>query len=311
MLTRRSLGWPITLGVVMILLLVALTVGWVVISVVGAQMTKAAGYWWATLAVGTTFLTLVLVGVIAYLVLTIKEIRLNQRQSNFIDSVTHELKSPLASLKLYVQTLSRHSVTEAQQSDFHRFMLEDLERLDSLINHMLDTARLNQAPLSDEAVDVELSSLLHRCTATACGHYRLPPETVTFDVMPSVVRAQPMDVEIVFRNLIDNALKYSGEHPQVTVQSWVTGGGTVVTRIIDNGPGIPANLRRKIFGRFFRIGSELERSKTGTGLGLFIVRTLVKRLRGKIHVRDRADETGSVFEVELPGHAIPAQQSAA
>lgn len=311
MLIRRSLGWPITLGVIMIVLLVALTVGWVIIVVFAAHLTSSAGYWWAILAVGTTFLALVLVGVVLYLLLSIKEIRLNQRQSNFVDSVTHELKSPLASLKLYVQTLSRHNVTTEQQVDFHRFMLEDLERLDSLINHMLDTARLNQAPLADETVDVELSEVLRNCAKTAAMHYRLPEDTITLELEPAIVRATPMDVEIVFRNLIDNALKYSGDRPEVTVQSWVAGSGTIVTRIIDNGPGIPANLRRKIFGRFFRLGSELERSKPGTGLGLFIVRTLVKRLRGDVHVRGRGSQSGSVFEVELPGHALAAQQSAA
>ncbi|HEY4313063.1 MAG TPA: HAMP domain-containing sensor histidine kinase [Pirellulales bacterium] len=311
MLTRRSLGWPITLGVVMIVLLVALTVGWVLVVVVAANRASASGYWWAILAVGTTFLALVLVGVVLYLLISIKEIRLNQRQSNFIDSVTHELKSPLASLKLYVQTLSRRNVTEAQQADFHRFMLDDLQRLDSLINHMLDTARLNQAPPADETIDVELADVLRGCAKTACMHYRLPDETITLDVQPALVRGQPIDVEIVFRNLIDNALKYSGDTPEVLVQSWVAGGGTVVTRIIDNGPGIPINMRRKIFGRFFRIGSELERSKTGTGLGLFIVRTLVKRMRGKVNVRGRGTLRGSVFEVELPGHEAVPQQSAA
>ena len=311
MLTRRSLGWPITLGVVMIVLLVALTIGWVLVVVVAANRTSSSGYWWAILAVGTTFLGLVLVGVVLYLLISIKEIRLNQRQSNFIDSVTHELKSPLASLKLCVQTLARRNVTEAQQADFHRFMLEDLERLDSLINHMLDTARLNLAPLADETVDVELSNVLRSCAKTACTHYRLVDEAIKLELTPAVVRAQPIDVEIVFRNLIDNALKYSGESPEVTVQSWVAGGGTVVTRIIDNGPGIPINLRQKIFGRFFRIGSELERSKTGTGLGLFIVRTLVKRMRGKVTVRGRGGQSGSVFEVELPGHEVVQEQSAA
>ncbi|HEY1599612.1 MAG TPA: HAMP domain-containing sensor histidine kinase [Pirellulales bacterium] len=311
MLTRRSLGWPITLGVVMIVLLVALTVGWILVVVVAATRTSASGYWWAILAVGTTFLALVLVGVVLYLLLSIKEIRLNQRQSNFIDSVTHELKSPLASLKLYVQTLSRRNVTEEQRVDFHRFMLDDLERLDSLINHMLDTARLNLAPPTDETADVELSSVLERCATTACLHYRLADDTVKLELTPAVVLAPPMDVEVVFRNLIDNAIKYSGEKPEVIVQSWVAGGGNVVTRIIDNGPGIPINMRQKIFGRFFRMGSELERSKPGTGLGLFIVRTLVKRMRGKINVRSRGGQSGSVFEVELPGRELTPQQSAA
>src|SRR5688572_13873177 len=154
MLERRSLGWPITLGVVMIVLLVVLTVGWVVVT----------GYngWWAILAVGTTLLVLVLVGVVMYLSLTIKEIRLNQRQSNFMDSVTHELKSPIASLKLYLQTLTRRQVSEQEQADFHRFMLEDLDRLDRLINHMLDAARLDQRPVEQDLEDVELSALLQR-----------------------------------------------------------------------------------------------------------------------------------------------------
>ncbi len=121
-------GWPITLGVIMILLVVALIVGWVTVTVIGTE--RSAAYW-ALLAVGTTFLVLVLVGVVLYLLISVKEIRLNRRQSNFIDSVTHELKSPIASLKLYLQTLSRRNVDEQRQADFYRFMLEDVDRLDT------------------------------------------------------------------------------------------------------------------------------------------------------------------------------------
>ena len=120
MLRRSSLGWPITLAVVMIVLVVLLTVGWIVVTVIGALHTSSPGLYWAVLAVGTTFLVLVLVGTILYLLLTIKEIRLNQRQSNFVDAVTHELKSPIASLKLALQTLDRRKLSEQQQADFHR-----------------------------------------------------------------------------------------------------------------------------------------------------------------------------------------------
>src|SRR4029078_5768685 len=146
MFRRRSLGWPITLGVVMIVLLVALVIGWVILAVRAAQENTN---WYAVLAVGATFFGLMIAGVVMYLTISVKEINLNQRQSNFIDSVTHELKSPLASLKLYLQTLSRRQVSEAQQADFHRFMLDDLDRLDALINHMLDAARVEQAPADD------------------------------------------------------------------------------------------------------------------------------------------------------------------
>ncbi|HUY31206.1 MAG TPA: HAMP domain-containing sensor histidine kinase [Pirellulales bacterium] len=294
----RSLGWPITLGVVLIVLLVALMIGWVVLSIQEGT--------WGLLTVGTIFLVLVLVGVVLYLTIAVTQISLNQRQSNFIDSVTHELKSPIASLKLYLQTLSRRNVPEAQQADFYRFMLADLDRLDTLINHMLDAARLDQIPLDGELLDLELAPILESCALTVCLRYRIPAETVSLDLAPTVVRGRPIDIEMVFRNLIDNAVKYSGTQAKIGVESWANIRGMVVTRVSDNGPGIPAKLRRKIFGRFVRLGNELERAQTGTGLGLFIVRTLVKRMRGKITVRGRGPRPGTVFEVELPGHALPA-----
>jgi len=305
MFRRRSLGWPITLGVVMIVLLVALTIGWVLMAVEAA---RRDGYWYGVLAVGTTFLCLMIVGVVLYLLISIKEINLNKRQSNFIDSVTHELKSPLASLKLYVQTLSRRQVSEQQQADFHRFMLDDLDRLDALINHMLDAARVEQALAdSDDGIaDVELSTVLRDCAEAACRRHRASPDTVAFDLRPAMIRARPIDVEMIFRNLIDNAIKYGGRPPEVSVEMWPDGRGRVITRVSDNGPGIPMNLRRKIFGRFVRLGSELERQQTGTGLGLFIVRTLVKRWKGKVYVFGRGSQSGTIFEVDLPGDPVAA-----
>lgn len=295
MLQRRSLGWPITLGVVMILLVVVLTVGWVVVT--------AYNRWWAILAVGTTLLGLVLAGVVMYLLLTIKEIRLNQRQSNFMDSVTHELKSPIASLKLYLQTLTRRQVSEDEQADFHRFMLEDLDRLDRLINHMLDAARLNQKPVDRDTQEIELSELLTQVIESLCLQHRVASSSVRLIATPAIVRGRPLDVEILLRNLIDNAIKYSGERPEVEVVCHPLGVEQVLLRISDNGPGIPAGLRRNIFGRFVRLGNELERSQQGTGLGLFIVRNVVHRMRGKVSVRSRNAQPGTTFEVILPGKA--------
>ncbi len=302
MLRSRSFGWPITLGTIMIVLLVALIVGWVLLAVAASNY---AAYWWAVLALGTTFLVLVLVGVVLYLWMSVKEIALNRRQSNFIDSVTHEFKSPVASLKLYLQTLSRRPLSEAQQADFFRHMLEDVERLDSLINHLLDAARLDKPADADELAEVELAGVLRRCAASVSQRYSLPGGAITIDAAPAILQARPMDVEIVFRNLIDNAVKYSMPTPQVNIESWVDGRGHAITRVIDNGPGIPLKFRRKIFSRFVRLGNELERKQTGTGLGLFIVRTLVRRMRGYVQIRSRLGKTGTVFEVELPGQPGP------
>jgi two-component system phosphate regulon sensor histidine kinase PhoR len=302
---RTSYGWPITLAVVMIVLVLALLIGWVILAV----EVENTGLFWTLLVLGTSFLMLVLVGVVLYLLISIKGIRLSQRQSNFIDSVSHELKSPIASLKLYLQTLSRRTVTEEQQANFYRFMLEDVQRLDTLINHMLDAARLDQQPVDTDLVDVELSSMLVSCAETVCLRYHLPLETIRVTSSESIVRARPIDVEILFRNLMDNAIKYGGSPPEVLVDSQFAGADKIVTRITDNGRGIPVKLRWKIFGRFVRLGSELERSQTGTGLGLFIVRTLVKRMHGKVTVRDRAQASGTVFEVELPARRPAGGQS--
>lgn len=299
---RRSLHLPITLAVVMIVLLVVLTVGWVLLTVFGAPAnTRFAGLNWTLLSVGTAFIAILLVGVVMYLALSIKAINLNRRQSNFIHSVTHELKSPIASMKLCLQTLNRRQVNREEQASFYQFMLDDLDRLDHLITQVLEAGRLDTAPTDGEVEVVVMADLLSECVNTICLRYRVPLSTVSLDVEPSVVRARRLELEMIFRNLIDNAIKYAGPEPRVEVVLKLRSNGNVVTRIADNGKGIPQKLRRRIFGRFVRLGPELEREKPGTGLGLHIVRTLVRRLGGHVRVRDSASGPGAVFEVELPG----------
>jgi signal transduction histidine kinase len=252
------------------------------------------------LSVGTAVSVILLVGVVLYLVLSVKAINLTRRQSNFIDSVTHELKSPIASMKLYLQTLNRREVSHEQQASFYRFMLEDIERLDRLINQMLDAARLDSERVNEEAEDVALEPLLRNCADSVCLSYRVPQSTIRWDVEPCTVRASRVELELIFRNLLDNAVKYAAAEPIVEVSLKPGGDGQVIAQIADNGNGIPPKLRRKIFGRFVRLGMELEREKPGTGLGLYIVRTLVHRLRGRIRVRGRVESSGTVFEVQLP-----------
>ena len=304
MIARRRIGWPITLATVMIVLLIALAVGWVVLTVRSAlSNTNFAGLYWTILAVGSVFLLLVLVGVVLYLVLSIKSINLTNRQSNFIDSVTHELKSPIASLKLYLQTLNRRQVTEEQQADFYRFMLADVERLDHLINHLLDAARLDHDVTVAPVEQIELPQLLRETAKLICLRYHMPPDTIQLDLSSCQVMGRLGDLEIVFRNLMDNALKYAGDPPVVEVQARLINQRQVQVRVSDNGRGIPHNLRSVIFQRFGRLGSELERDRQGTGLGLYIVRTLVKRMGGRIQIRDREQKVGVTFEVHLPGNA--------
>ncbi len=308
MFERRSLKLPITLGVLMIVSVIVLTVGWVLLSTFGAVANiRWAPLYWTLLSVGSVFLVFVLVGVVLYLRLSVETINLNRRQSNFIDSVTHELKSPLASLKLYLQTLERCRVSPEKQDSFVRYMLDDVERLDALINHLLDAARLDHRTDRADIELVDMSAVLADCVEGVCLRYRVPRDAVRLHTEPLVVEARAVDVDLVMRNLMDNAVKYASDRPEVEVTAQRTGEAWGTIRITDNGKGIPPDLRRRIFGRFFRIGNELERETPGLGLGLYIVRTMVRRLRGTIRVRDREGGTGTTFEVTLP--VLPAGAS--
>ncbi len=301
MFERRSLKLPITLGVLMIVSVIALTVGWVLLSAFGASSdSRWAPLYWTLLSVGTAFLAFVLVGVVMYLTLSVEAINLNRRQSNFIDSVTHELKSPLASLKLYLQTLGRRQVSPQEQADFVQFMLDDVDRLDTLINHLLDAARLEHRVVDADVEDIDVAQILAHCVEGVCLRYRVPRAIVRLDAESCVVEARAVDIDLVFRNLIDNAVKYAHDDPVVEVTAQRTADEKCVVRISDNGKGIPHDMRRKIFGRFFRRGEELERETPGLGLGLHIVHTLVRRLHGKIRVKDRDGGPGTTFEVVLP-----------
>jgi signal transduction histidine kinase len=296
---RRSLGWPILLGVVLIGSILALGVGWVLVSIAAALGSENAAFYWAILGVGVALL--VLVGVIVYLALTVKAIALSQRQSNFIDSVTHELKSPLASLKLSLQTLARLPVTPDRQAEFHGIMLQDVERLDTLIDHLLDAAKtLQRRPRPGEAT--ALDPVLRQVRAAVVERYGLPEDAVTLECdVPegTEVLGRVADLEIVFRNLIDNAVKYSQPEPRVAVNVGAVPRNRLVVAVADNGPGIPVSKRPQVFHRFVRLGSELERSKSGTGLGLFLVRALVRQMRGTVVVKGRLPPPGTVFEVQL------------
>ena len=302
MFTRKA---PIILGVIMIVLLILLIVGWVTVTIYGALSSDTSpGLFWVFLPVGSVFCVMLLVGVALYLSLSVKSINLNRRQSNFIDSVTHELKSPIASMKLYLQTLSLRTVTPEQQSGFVAAMLDDVARLDRLVDQMLDAGRVETRPKDGNLEAIELSPILHDCAETIRLRYRIGEDVIKFDLLPCTVRASRVDLDLIFRNLLDNAVKYANSPPEVEVAVRPAAKGRVSIRVSDNGRGIPAKLKRKIFGRFVRLGLELHRDRPGTGLGLYIVRTLVTRLRGKIHVYDRSPGSGTVFEVVLPGVAL-------
>lgn len=297
MMKRSSLTWPIILLVVALSLTVALLVIWII--------NYASEHSWVLLTIGTVFFSLILVSVVVYFFWGFKEYRLNRRQANFIDSVTHELKSPLASIKLCLQTLELRPVPHDQQQEYLRFMMEDVQRLDSLVDHLLAVARLDHIDRNEPAGDVPLDGLLAKCVGEIRRRYELENRQIRLEIEPCDVHGRSRDLEMVFLNLLDNAVKYGGREPEVLVQASAKGDDRVIIRVADNGQGVNFDVRRKIFQRFFRGGTELERTTKGTGLGLYIVKTLVNKMKGKVHVTGRGPLHGATFEVELPGRIRP------
>lgn len=288
-----TLHLPIWTSVVLMTINIVLLVIWIVLWVWEDRV--------GALAIGILAFAMSLAGIGFYLFLTIKEIRLNRRQANFVDSVTHELKTPIASLRLYLETLQMRKLDVAQQTEFYSVMESELQRLERLINQLLEVGRLDAVGQDTDPEEVELEPLLRRCAASACAHHKVElADVFTFDLEPAMINSRRILLEMVFGNLLDNAVKYGADQPKVLVEVKVQR-GKVVARVIDNGSGVSSEVRGKIFKLFYRGGDELHRTKQGTGLGLYIVRTLVHLLKGRVTVRGRGSLPGSIFEVELPG----------
>lgn len=260
---------------------------------------------WLALVLGSIALAISLFGISFYSFLTIKEIQLNRRQSNFVDSVTHELKTPIAALRLYLDTLLLREPDVEVRRDFYETMNSELERLDRLINQLLEVGRLDAIGHQTEPETVDLDDLLRRCANSACLHHKQELSQVfSFEIMPLTMTSRRLLLEMIFGNLLDNAVKYGGSPPRVTVHAFPRGRDRVVVRIRDNGPGVAPENRRRIFQMFVRGSDETQRTRTGTGLGLYIAKTLVGLLKGRIQVLDTESGTGSLFEVTLPGRLI-------
>lgn len=264
---------------------------------------------WPALTLGAIAMGISLFGISFYSFLTIKEIQLNRRQANFVDSVTHELKTPIAALRLYIDTLMmRGDLQPEDRREFYHTMDIELARLDQLINQLLEVGRLDAIGTQTEPEHIDLTALLRRCAEAACKHHKKDlNEVFTFNLAPIAINTRRMVVEMIFGNLLDNAVKYGGDPPKVVVSAVPRGRDRVVVRVRDEGSGIPSDQKRKIFQMFFRGSDELQRTRTGTGLGLYIVKTLVGILKGRISVLDAPNGQGSIFEVVLPGRAVVAQ----
>ena len=302
MAARRSIGTPLVLVVVLTVLAVTLAVGWYILVFsdarpVAAELTTLD---WLLLILGTVFFLLIIVGLVLMCIWLVREMRLNQRQRAFLDAVTHEMKTPLASLRLHLDTLERHDPDADRRRQFLGRMNEDLDRLDRTVDHVLRTARSEEPGPRPLGERIALAALLPECINDIRGRHHLPEDAVHLEVQGnSEVRGDPNELSVVFRNLLDNAVKYSPAPVEVRVGISNTADRRVRVEIADRGIGIAPRELRKIFQRFYRAGRDVQRKAVGLGLGLFIVRNLVRRHGGRVVALSEGSGRGSRFLVTL------------
>jgi signal transduction histidine kinase len=298
---RRSIGLPLALGIVLAILLLALAVGWQIL-VVAEPRPVAAGLStldWVLLVLGTLFFVLVLAGMVWLSAWLIMEMRLNQRQRAFLDAVTHEMKTPLASLRLYVDTLTRHDPEPERRRHFLSLMQNDLARIDRTVDQVLAAARAEEPSRKVRRGRVRLAEILRECIREVQSRHALPDASMQLECPTDpAVRGDAGELGVVFRNLLDNAVKYSDAPVEVRVRVAEVG-DRVDVDISDRGIGIPVRELRKIFQRFYRVGRDVQRTAAGLGLGLFIVRNLVRRQGGRVVAKSEGSGAGSRFVVTL------------
>jgi len=299
---RRSIGFPVTLGVVLTVMALALAVGWQILVFSDARTVARdlTAVDWLLFVAGVVFFGLLICGLLWLSMWVVREMRLNQRQHAFLDAVTHEMKTPLASLRLYVDTLARHDPDPEQRREFLERMHGDLRRLDQTVEQVLAAARAEDTLRRGKTEAVPLFALLQTCIDEVRERHALPESAVRLDAVDGhTIQGNPAELAVIFRNLLENAVKYSDDPVEVRVQIRDTGGDRVEVDISDRGIGIPRVELRKIFQRFYRVGRDVQRTASGLGLGLFIVRNLVRRQGGRVVARSEGSGQGSRFVVTL------------
>lgn len=283
-------------------LLVTLAVGWQMLLWSGASPPDPGlgTRDWVLLVLGTVSFLLVMIGLVWLCLWLIREMRLNQRQRAFLDAVTHELKTPLASVRLYLDTLSRHEPEPKRRREFVDRMREDLDRLDRTVEMVLAAARAEERGARPMRERVELKDLLARAIEETRERHRLPEDAVRLqEGTTPAVSGDTAELELIFSNLLENAIKYSNEPVHVRVVTQPIPDGRVNVEIADRGIGIPRPELRRIFQRFYRASWDVRRHVSGLGLGLFVVRSLVRRQGGRVVALSEGAGRGSRFVVTL------------
>jgi two-component system, OmpR family, sensor histidine kinase SenX3 len=291
---RKSVAFFITLGACLVALAVALNVGWILLN-------------WrevALLVLGIIFFLVLIFGLVLNTTFLIREIRRNEQHDAFINAVTHELKTPIASIRLYLETLKTREVDDEQRREFYNIMLADSDRLLQTVEQVLRAGRtgLKRRRITNSVVN--LGEMVHECLELTRIRYGLNESHLIYNVSPEAktvkVSGDIDELRAAFSNLLDNAVKYSDDEVHVSVSVSTLDDKRVAVRVSDKGIGIPSEQLKRIFKRFYRVPGRFMARVKGTGLGLFIVHSVVKKHGGRVFAESRGLGHGSTFTIHLP-----------
>ncbi|MGE0129689.1 MAG: sensor histidine kinase [Blastocatellales bacterium] len=292
---RKSVYFFITLGACLVALAVALNVGWVV-------------FHWrqvAMLVFGVIFFVLIIAGLVLNTIFLVREIRRNEQHDSFINAVTHELKTPIASIRLYLETLQKREVDEAKRREFYQIMLDDSDRLLHTVEQVLRAGRTGHRRRRIHETVIDLGELARECLELSRTRTHLDDKALRFvksldGAERALVRGDADELRAAISNLIDNAIKYSDREVDVLVEVAIVDDKRAAVRVTDRGVGIPRGELKQIFKRFYRAPRRGALRVKGAGLGLFIVRSIVSKHGGKTFAESAGEGMGSAFTIELP-----------
>jgi signal transduction histidine kinase len=301
---RRSISLPIALSSVAVALTITLLVGWTLVIAQNMDVLRDTFVGNVSLLVGGIIsFGMIITVLVMFTVFLIREISEVRRQTSFIDSVTHELKTPLASLRLAAETLARPELAPDRREQLRVMMLQDVSRLVSLVDGILDASRLlGGRREAGQIGEVELAEVVDSVAAEMTRRHHIDPDCVTIEIDSQLVLVvDPMALRTIVSNLIDNAIKYSESPPQIHVGARRTEDGRHIELTVDDrGIGIGKGDLKRIFQRFYRVPEEAVRSRHGTGLGLFVVAALVKGVGAKIEAQSPGPGQGTTIRVLFP-----------
>ncbi len=287
------------LGVILIGVAVTLNVGWIVLN-------------WrriVPMALGIPFFALLIVGVALNTIFLVREVRRNERHDAFLSAVTHELKTPIASIHLYIETLQRRQLDEAQRSEFYTRMLADSDRLLATIEQVLKAGEVGQRARSSVRLPVDMRALVQECIHTTLIRHHLESKAITLTIdetlLPMMVRGDPDELQTALLNVLGNAVKYSPNGAEVRVALSVEHDAWVRVSVTDRGIGIPAADLKRIFRRFYRVPSRAVLRTKGTGLGLYLVRTIARQHGGDVTAQSDGEGRGATVSMQLPRILTP------